>query len=122
MVFGICYVIDVGIVCISCYSVYFKVQWLLVELIVCVSVDQCVGCSGCIMFGVVYWFYDEDDFNNWLVFIDLEIQCINLGVVILCMVDLKLGVVEDFFFIELLDGCLIWDGYCFLEEFGVFDK
>lgn len=116
MVLGICYVIDSGIVWISCYSYCVKVQWLFIEVVLQVSVNQCKGCCGWVELGICVCFYSEEDFNVCLVFIDLEIFCINLVVVILQMLYLCFGDIEVFFFIELLDGKVIKDGFIFLQE------
>lgn len=119
IVLGIKYVIDFGIVCISCYSYCIKVQCLLIEFILQVFVNQCKGCCGCVFEGICICFYFEDDFFLCLEFIDLEILCINLVLVILQMIVLGLGDIVVFLFVEVLDKCNIQDGVCLFEELGV---
>lgn len=67
MLFGVCVVIDSGQVCELCYDFNSGFIWLDVVVIVQVLVDQCVGCVGCVVEGMVWWL--------WLQLQWLELQC-----------------------------------------------
>lgn len=121
MVLCICYVVDLGFVCVKCYSLCNKLDCLYIELILQVSVNQCKGCCGCIVEGICYCLYVEVDFQVWFEFIDLEIWCFSLVGVILCMLQLGLGCIEEFLFLEVLDECVVVDGWQQLIELGVID-
>lgn len=106
---------------VKCYSQCSQFECLYVELILQVVVDQCKGCCGCIGLGICYCLYDEVEFVVCVVYIDLELLCFLLVNVILCMLVLKLGEVDEFFFFEVFDLCVIVDGYCWLVEILVID-
>ncbi len=72
----------------------------------------------CVMDGICFRLYDEDDFNRRPAHTDPEILRSSLAGVILRMKALKLGAVEDFPFIDAPGSRLIGDGYALLAELG----
>lgn len=101
---GIRYVIDPGLVRISRYSYRAKIQRLPIEPISQASANQRKGRCGRVAEGVCIRLYDEDDFLARPAFTDPEIQRTNLASVILSMLALKLGHIEDFPFVDPPDG------------------
>jgi len=72
--------------------------------------------------GICFRLYDEDDFNTRPEFTDAEILRTNLGAVILQMLQLKIGDIRNFPFVDGPDSRLINDGYKLLEELQAVDK
>ena len=119
---GIRYVIDTGVARISRYSFRTKIQRLPIEPISQASANQRQGRCGRVADGVCLRLYGEQDFLGRPEFTEPEIQRTNLSSVILQMLRLKLGDVNDFPFINPPDKRLINDGYKLLEELGAVDK
>lgn len=115
---GIRYVIDPGLVRISRYSYRAKIQRLPVEPVSQASANQRKGRCGRIAEGVCIRLYDEDDFLSRPEFTDPEIQRTNLASVILSMLALKLGDIEDFPFVDPPDSRFVKDGFRLLFELG----
>ncbi len=115
---GIKYVIDPGTARISRYSFRTKVQRLPIEAISQASANQRKGRCGRVSEGICIRLYSEDDFNNRAEFTDPEILRTNLASVILQMLALKLGGIEQFPFVEAPDQRNINDGIRLLEEIG----
>lgn len=113
---GIRYVIDTGTARISRYSYRAKVQRLPVEPISQASANQRKGRCGRIEAGICIRLYSEDDFINRPLFTDPEILRTNLAAVILQMLHLRLGKIEDFPFIEPPEAKAIKDGFTLLQE------
>ncbi|TBV10781.1 ATP-dependent RNA helicase HrpA [Stutzerimonas kirkiae] len=113
---GIRYVIDSGTARISRYSYRAKVQRLPVEAISQASANQRKGRCGRVEPGICIRLYSEEDFLGRLAFTDPEILRTNLAAVILQMLHLRLGRIEDFPFIEPPDGRAISDGFNLLQE------
>ena len=118
---GIRYVIDPGFARISRYSVRSKVQQLPVEAISQASANQRKGRCGRVSEGVCFRLYSEADFLSRPEFTEPEILRTNLGSVILQMLNLKLGQVEKFPFIERPEQRQINDGYQLLLELQAVD-
>lgn len=118
---GIRYVIDPGFARISRYSVRSKVQQLPIEAISQASANQRKGRCGRVSDGVCFRLYSEDDFNTRPEFTAPEILRTNLGAVTLQMLNLKLGTIEKFPFIEKPDQRQINDGYQLLHELQAVD-
>jgi len=118
---GIRYVIDAGTARVKRYSFRSKVEQLLVEPISQSSANQRAGRCGRVADGICIRLYDEKDFNGRPRFTDPEILRSSLAGVILRMKSLRLGVVEDFPFIEAPSGRAIADGYQLLNELGAVD-
>ncbi|SIT00331.1 ATP-dependent helicase HrpA [Neptunomonas antarctica] len=112
------YVIDTGVVRISRYSYRSKVQRLPIEAISQASANQRAGRCGRIAAGVCVRLYSEEDFTQRAEFTDAEIQRTNLAAVILQMLNLKLGHIADFPFIDPPDSRFVSDGFNLLEELG----
>ena len=119
---GIRFVIDPGLARISRYSHRTKVQRLPIEPISQASANQRKGRCGRVSDGTCIRLYSEEDFLSRDEFPTPEIQRTNLANVILQMISLKLGRVEDFPFIDPPDGRYIQDGYRLLHELGAIDE
>lgn len=115
---GIRYVIDPGEARISRYSHRTKLQRLPIEAVSQASANQRQGRCGRIAPGVCIRLYSEEDFNSRPEFTDPEIQRTSLAAVVLQMLTLGLGEVEQFPFINPPDARLVRDGYKLLEELG----
>ncbi|CAG1003506.1 ATP-dependent RNA helicase HrpA [Phycisphaerales bacterium] len=118
---GIRYVVDSGVARISRYAARTKVQRLEVEPVSRASADQRKGRCGRLGPGVCIRLYGEEDFASRSEFTDPEIVRTNLASVILQMISLRLGAVEEFPFLEPPDSRLIKDGYDTLLELGALD-
>lgn len=119
---GIKYVIDLGTARISRYSPRTKVQRLPIEPISQASANQRKGRCGRVSDGICIRLYDEIDFNSRPEFTDPEILRTNLASVILKMLSLRLGNIENFPFIEKPEQKQINDGIRLLEELGAITK
>ncbi|MDH4482203.1 MAG: DUF3418 domain-containing protein, partial [Rhodoferax sp.] len=119
---GIRYVIDAGTARIKRYSFRSKVEQLLVEPISQSSANQRAGRCGRVADGICIRLYEQKDFDGRDRFTDPEILRSSLAGVILRMKSLRLGVVEDFPFIERPSGRAIADGYQLLNELGAVDE
>ena len=115
---GIRYVIDPGEARISRYSFRTKVQRLPIEPISQASANQRKGRCGRVASGVCLRLYSEQDFAGRPEFTDPEIKRTNLAAVILQMLQLRLGDVTRFPFINPPDPRMVRDGYKLLEELG----
>ncbi|MDY7025854.1 MAG: ATP-dependent RNA helicase HrpA, partial [Pseudomonadota bacterium] len=110
------YVIDSGTARMSRYSYKTKVQRLPIEPISQASANQRKGRCGRIMEGLCFRLYSEEDFHARPEYTDPEIRRTNLASVILQMLSLGLGSIEDFPFLDAPDPRFIRDGYQLLEE------
>jgi ATP-dependent helicase HrpA len=113
---GIGYVIDTGRARLSRYSFRTKVQRLPIEAISQASANQRAGRCGRVSNGICYRLYAEDDFNNRPEFTDPEIVRTNLAAVILQMLQLNIGDIRSFPFVDPPDNRMINDGFKLLEE------
>ena len=119
---GIKYVIDPGTARISRYSYRTKVQRLPIEAISQASANQRSGRCGRVSAGVCIRLYSEDDFLGRPEFTDPEIIRTNLATVILQMLALDLGSINDFPFLQPPDNKNINDGVRLLEELAAIDN
>ena len=119
---GIRYVIDPGTARISRYSLRTKVQRLPIEPISQASANQRQGRCGRVSEGVCIRLYSEEDFNNRPEFTDAEILRTNLAAVVLQMLHMRIGDVNDFPFVDMPDQRLITDGFKLLEELNAVTK
>ncbi|MFZ3185324.1 MAG: ATP-dependent RNA helicase HrpA, partial [Pseudomonas sp.] len=119
---GIRYVIDSGTARISRYSYRAKVQRLPIEAVSQASANQRKGRCGRVEPGLCVRLYSEEDFNSRPAFTDPEILRTNLAAVILQMLHLRLGAIEDFPFIEPPDGKAISDGFNLLQELSAVNR
>lgn len=119
---GIRYVIDPGTARIKRYSLRTKVERLPVEAISQASANQRKGRCGRVSEGVCIRLYDKEDFDMRPPFTDAEILRSNLAAVILQMLQMRIGNVRKFPFVDKPDNRLINDGFKLLEELGAVDK
>ncbi len=119
---GIRFVIDPGYARISRYSYRSKMQRLPIEAISQASADQRKGRCGRVAEGVCIRLYGEDDFLARPQFTEPEIRRTNLAAVILQMLRLNLGAIENFPFLEPPDGRQIKDGVNLLQELGAVNE
>ena len=115
---GIKYVIDPGFARISRYSVRSKVQRLPIEAISQASANQRAGRCGRVSNGICIRLYSEQDYLARDEFTDPEILRTNLASVILQMMALGLGKIDQFPFVQAPDSRNITDGFKLLEELG----
>ncbi|MDP6651735.1 MAG: ATP-dependent RNA helicase HrpA [Gammaproteobacteria bacterium] len=113
---GIRYVVDTGFARISRYSLQSKVQRLPIEAVSRASANQRKGRCGRLEDGICIRLYSETDFDSRPLYTDPEIKRTNLASVILRMLYLKLGDVEDFPFIETPEPSAIREGFKLLVE------
>lgn len=116
------YVIDTGTARISRYSLRSKTQRLPIEPISRAAANQRSGRCGRLGPGVCIRLYSEEDFLSRAEFTEAEILRTNLAAVILQMLALHLGQVEDFPFVDQPDERQINDGYRLLFELGAVDE
>ncbi len=119
---GIRYVIDSGTARISRYSYRAKVQRLPIEAVSQASANQRKGRCGRVEPGISIRLYSEEDFLGRPEFTDPEILRTNLAAVILQMLHLRLGDIQDFPFIEPPDGKAISDGFNLLQELSAVNR
>ena len=112
------YVIDPGLARVKRYSPRMKLDRLHIEAIAQASADQRKGRCGRVAAGVCYRLYSEADFVSRPSYTDPEILRASLAGVILRMLALGLGRVEDFPFIDAPDARVIADGWQQLWELG----
>lgn len=115
---GIHYVIDPGVARISRYSYRTKVQRLPIEPVSQASANQRAGRCGRIRHGVCIRLYSEEDFLLRPEYTDAEIQRTNLASVILQTLNMGLGDIDAFPFLDPPDRRMVSDGYKLLEELG----
>ncbi len=118
---GIRYVIDAGTARISRYSARSKIQRLPIEAISQASARQRSGRSGRTSPGIAIRLYSEDDFGRRPEFTEPEILRTNLAAVILQMISLGLGDIQDFPFLQPPDSRGVKDGLDLLTELGAID-
>jgi ATP-dependent helicase HrpA len=118
----ITYVIDPGLARIKRYSPRQKMDRLQLEAVSQASADQRKGRCGRVSAGICYRLYAEADFLQRPAYTDPEIKRASLAGVILRMLSLKLGVLEQFPFIDMPDGRAINDGWQDLSELGAIDR
>ncbi len=119
---GIRCVIDTGHARISRYSHRSKIQRLPIERISQSSANQRAGRCGRVAEGICIRLYSHDDYMARPQFTEPEIMRTNLSAVILQMIALNLGDIEDFPFIEPPEDKMIRDGKNVLHEVNALDK
>ncbi|WP_226644986.1 ATP-dependent RNA helicase HrpA [Microbulbifer variabilis] len=118
---GIRYVIDPGTARVSRYSYRSKIQRLPIEPVSQASANQRAGRCGRVSAGVCVRLYEERDFVQRPEFTDAEILRTNLAAVILQMLQLRIGDIREFPFVDPPDPRLINDGYKLLQELQAVD-
>ncbi len=119
---GIRYVIDPGLARISRYSFRSKVQQLPVEPVSQASANQRMGRCGRVSEGVCFRLYSQDDFEERPEYTEPEILRTNLAAVILQMLQLRLGDIGRFPFVERPGQKQINDGFALLYELSAVDR
>ncbi|MDV3469301.1 ATP-dependent RNA helicase HrpA [Stenotrophomonas sp. C3(2023)] len=115
------YVVDPGFARVKRYSPRNKLDRLHIEPISQASANQRKGRCGRIAEGICYRLYAEADFQARPEFTDPEIRRSSLAGVILRMLQLGLGRIEDFPFLEAPDERAVADGWQQLTELGAID-
>lgn len=116
------YVVDPGLARVKRYSPRGKLDRLHIEPISQASADQRKGRCGRISEGTCYRLYSEADFLSRARYTDPEIRRAALAGVILRMLSLGLGNIEDFPFLEPPDPRAVADGWQQLGELGAVDE
>jgi ATP-dependent helicase HrpA len=116
------YVIDTGTARVKRYSQRSQLERLHVEPIAQAAADQRKGRCGRVSAGICYRLYDEADFASRAEFADPELLRSSLANVILRMLALQLGEVEDFPFLDAPDPRVVTDGYRRLAEISAIDE
>lgn len=115
---GIRYVVDTGLARIPHYSPRTRTTALPVKAISQSSANQRKGRCGRVENGICIRLYHESDFMGRPFFTSPEILRSNLADVILRMISLKLGDIQDFPFIDRPSAKSITDGFDTLLELG----
>ncbi|WP_158982489.1 ATP-dependent RNA helicase HrpA [Lysobacter panacisoli] len=116
------YVVDPGLARVKRYSPRGKLDRLHIEPVSQASADQRKGRCGRISEGTCYRLYSEADFESRPRYTDPEIRRAALAGVILRMLALGLGQIEEFPFLEPPDPRAIADGWQQLSELGAVDE
>ncbi len=116
------YVVDTGLARISRYNARTHTQRLPIEPIARSSAEQRKGRCGRVANGTCIRLYDERDFLARPEYAQPEIQRANLAEVILRMIDLHLGDIERFPFIDPPQKSAIAGGFQLLRELGAIDE
>lgn len=115
------YVIDPGFARVKRYSPRQKLDRLHIEPVSQASANQRKGRCGRIAEGICYRLYSEADFQSRAEFTDPEIRRSSLAGVILRMLQLGLGQIDQFPFLEAPDERAVADGWQQLAELGAID-
>ncbi|RPE75437.1 ATP-dependent helicase HrpA [Vulcaniibacterium tengchongense] len=116
------YVVDPGLARVKRYSPRGKLDRLHIEPVSQASADQRKGRCGRVSAGVCYRLYSEADFEARPRYTDPEIRRAALAGVILRMLSLGLGKIEEFPFLEPPDPRAVADGWQQLAELGAIDE
>ena len=119
---GIRCVIDTGHARISRYSHRSKIQRLPIEKISQASANQRAGRCGRVAEGICIRLYSKEDYDARPIFTEPEILRTNLSAVMLQMLALKLGEIEDFPFLEPPEDKMLRDARNVLQEVNALDK
>ena len=115
---GIRYVVDTGLARISRYNPRTQTQRLPIEEVSRSSAEQRKGRCGRVEDGTCVRLFGEEDLLARPEHTPPEIQRANLAEVILRMLDLELGQVETFPFLDPPSEAAVRGGYQLLEELG----
>ena len=116
------YVVDPGLARVKRYSPRGKLDRLHIEPVSQASADQRKGRCGRISEGTCFRLYSEADFESRPRYTDPEIRRAALAGVILRMLSLGLGRIEEFPFLEPPDPRAVADGWQQLAELGAVDE
>ena len=115
------YVVDPGVARVKRYRPRQKLDRLHIEPVSQASANQRAGRCGRIAPGSCIRLYSEADFASRAAFTDPEIRRAALAGVILRMLSLGLGDIEQFPFLEPPDSRAVADGWRHLNELGAVD-
>jgi ATP-dependent helicase HrpA len=115
------YVVDTGLARLSLYNARSRTQGLPVLSISRSSADQRKGRCGRVKAGICVRLYSEDDYLARDPYTLPEIQRANLAEVILRMLYLRLGNIQDFPFLDPPSPAALKDGFAVLRELGAVD-
>lgn len=115
------YVIDTGLARISQYNARTRTQGLPISPISQSSADQRKGRCGRVEAGICIRLYSEQEYLDRSVFTPPEILRSNLAEVILRMLYLRLGNIQEFPFIDAPSPAAVKDGFAVLKELGAVD-
>ena len=118
---GIRYVVDTGLARISRYNAVSRTQGLPVSPVSQASADQRKGRCGRVAEGVCIRLYSEENYLNRPLYTPPEILRSNLAEVILRMLYLRLGNIQEFPFLEPPSPAAVKDGFGVLTELGAVD-
>ncbi len=116
------YVIDTGLARTAWYNPRSKTRSLPVGPISRASADQRKGRCGRVRAGICVRLYSESEYLERPLYTPPEIQRSNLAEVILRMLHLKLGKIQDFPFLDPPSPAAIKDGFAVLRELGAVDE
>ncbi|MEO6799102.1 MAG: ATP-dependent RNA helicase HrpA [Rhodanobacter sp.] len=116
------YVVDTGNARVKRYSQRSQLERLHVEPISQAAADQRKGRCGRVGPGICYRLFDEADFASRDAFTDPELLRSSLANVILRMLALKLGEVDEFPFLDAPDPRVVADGFRRLTEISAIDE
>ncbi|MBQ7188254.1 MAG: ATP-dependent RNA helicase HrpA [Kiritimatiellae bacterium] len=119
---GIRYVVDSGLARINRYNPRTHVQRLQVEPISQASANQRQGRCGRVAPGVCIRLYSAEDYRRRDAFTPPEILRSSLAGVILSMLDLRLGDIATFPFLDAPSQASIKDGYAELYVLGALER
>ena len=119
---GVRYVIDLGLARVSRYSHRSKVQKLPVEEISQASADQRKGRCGRLEHGICFRLFSEENFSRRLKNTAPEIQRTNLASVVLKMLQIKLGDINRFPFLDPPSEGQVNAAFALLAELNAVDK
>ncbi|SPF51256.1 ATP-dependent helicase HrpA [Syntrophobacter sp. SbD1] len=115
------YVIDTGLARTAWYNARSKTRSLPVAPISRASADQRKGRCGRVEAGICVRLFSETEYLDRPLYTPPEIQRSNLAEVILRMLHLKLGRIQDFPFLDPPSDSAIKDGFAVLRELGAVD-
>ncbi len=115
------YVIDTGLARTAWYNARSKTRSLPVGPVSRASADQRKGRCGRMEAGICVRLYSEREYLERPLYTPPEIQRSNLAEVILRMLYLRLGRIQDFPFLDPPSAAAIKDGFAVLRELGAVD-
>jgi ATP-dependent helicase HrpA len=116
------YVVDTGTARVKRYTPRSQLERLHIEPVSQAAAEQRKGRCGRVGPGVCLRLYGEDDYAQRARYTDPEILRTSLAGVILRMLSLRLGEVDEFPFVEAPPERAIGDGYRRLAELGAIDE
>ena len=119
---GIRAVVDTGTARISRYSARSRMQRLPIEPVSQASARQRAGRCGRVGPGICIRLFDEQDYEDREAFTPPEIQRTNLASVILRTINLRLGRLDEFPFIDPPRPTTVREGYRTLEELQAIER